>query len=180
MTKMINVVLFTSHSIGFYPEALRKVAKTTPEIKMRTEIFPKYILEQEGVDKPAEEVQEIYDGLEVGESLRIGNRFYNSEMIAVRRFTVAEEMMPSIYIPKEKFKSMLPGDTIWEKGRKFYKDRNNEFVYVYEKSKSTAQLVEVDINRPWTIEEYDGAEYIEYLDYDVIDETYNFCKKKGE
>lgn len=41
------------------------------------------------------------------------------------------------------------------------------------------EIVDVDITRPWCIEEYDGAEYIEYLD-DVIclDKELNFYEKK--
>ena len=41
-------------------------------------------------------------------------------------------------------------------------------------------LEEVDISRPWTILDYDGAEYIQYLDYDIIDAESNYCKLKKE
>ena len=43
---------------------------------------------------------------------------------------------------------------------------------------SSMQIAEVDITRPWTIEEYDGKEYIRYLDVDVIHENINYCKLK--
>lgn len=36
----------------------------------------------------------------------------------------------------------------------------------------------VDISRPWKIEEYDGAEYIQYLDIVTIDKELNYCNYK--
>lgn len=41
-------------------------------------------------------------------------------------------------------------------------------------------LVDVDTSRPWTILDYDGAEYIQYLDFDVVDVESNYCKLKKE
>ena len=41
-------------------------------------------------------------------------------------------------------------------------------------------LVEVDISRPWTILDYDGGEYIQYLDFDIIDAESNYCELKKE
>ena len=43
---------------------------------------------------------------------------------------------------------------------------------------SSMQIAEVDTTRPWTIENYDGKEYIRYLDVDVIHEDINYCKTK--
>ena len=40
------------------------------------------------------------------------------------------------------------------------------------------KIVDVDTSRPWEIQEYDGAEYIQYLDYNVIDKEFNYCKLK--
>jgi hypothetical protein len=37
-------------------------------------------------------------------------------------------------------------------------------------------IAEVDTSRPWTILEYDGSEYIQYLDYKVIHKDLNYCK----
>ena len=45
---------------------------------------------------------------------------------------------------------------------------------------TTLAIVDVDITRPWTIDVYDGSEYIKYLDYDVVDEDINYCKWKEE
>lgn len=42
----------------------------------------------------------------------------------------------------------------------------------------TARIKEIDINRPWTLSEYDGAEGIQYLDFKVIDATINYCRLK--
>lgn len=39
-------------------------------------------------------------------------------------------------------------------------------------------IVDVDTTRPWTIEEYDGAEYIQYLDeHKLVDEELNYYEK---
>ena len=41
------------------------------------------------------------------------------------------------------------------------------------------EIVDVDIMRPWCIGEYDGAEYIEYLDDAIcLDKELNFYEKK--
>ena len=45
---------------------------------------------------------------------------------------------------------------------------------------TTLAIVDVDITRPWTIDSYDGGEYIKYLDYDVVNEDINYCKWKDE
>ena len=45
---------------------------------------------------------------------------------------------------------------------------------------TTLAIVDVDITRPWTINIYDGKEYIQYLDYDVVNEVINYCKWKDE
>ncbi len=62
---------------------------------------------------------------------------------------------------------------------KFYniyctKDEENLTVMDY----CTYCIVDVDITRPWRIDEYDGSEGIQYLDYDVIDKEFNYCRLK--
>ena len=43
---------------------------------------------------------------------------------------------------------------------------------------SSFSIVDVDTTRPWTIKEYDGAEYIEYLDENkLIDKELNYWNK---
>ena len=43
---------------------------------------------------------------------------------------------------------------------------------------SSFSITEVDTTRPWTIKEYDGSEYIEYLDeYEIEDEELNYYEK---
>lgn len=39
-------------------------------------------------------------------------------------------------------------------------------------------IVEVNISRPWTIKDYDGAESISYLDYNVVMPEINYCELK--
>lgn len=39
-------------------------------------------------------------------------------------------------------------------------------------------VVEVDTSRPWYIENYDNAEGIQYVEYEVIDANLNFVKMK--
>ena len=57
---------------------------------------------------------------------------------------------------------------------------NNDYIVWNETIYSTApfSIEDVDTTRPWTIEEYDGAEYIEYLDeHKLADEELNYYKK---
>lgn len=43
---------------------------------------------------------------------------------------------------------------------------------------TTFSIVNVDTTRPWTIEEYDGAEYIQYLDENkLVDKELNYYEK---
>ena len=43
----------------------------------------------------------------------------------------------------------------------------------------TFEIVDVDISRPWCVEEYDGSEYIKYLDdYMCINKELNYFKSK--
>jgi hypothetical protein len=60
-----------------------------------------------------------------------------------------------------------------------YKDRQSYVVYdanLY--GTASFSIVDVDTTRPWTIEEYDGAEYIQYLDENkLIDKELNYYDK---
>lgn len=49
---------------------------------------------------------------------------------------------------------------------------------LYKYNHSLYAIQEVDTSRPWTIASYDGREYIQYLDYDVVDESMNYCELK--
>lgn len=40
------------------------------------------------------------------------------------------------------------------------------------------KVVEVDTSKPWYIGNYDGAESISYLEYDMIDPSLNFIQMK--
>ena len=67
-----------------------------------------------------------------------------------------------------------------ESENKLLKFSNNQFYFYNENSEylHPFSIVEVDSSRPWKIEEYDGAEYIQYLDYVVINEEINYCDYK--
>jgi len=57
--------------------------------------------------------------------------------------------------------------------------RDNTFYFVNYGKRNCFSIVEVDINRKWTISEYDGAEYIEYLDnYILVSEEINYYYKR--
>ena len=40
------------------------------------------------------------------------------------------------------------------------------------------EIVDVDITRPWHIEDYDGYERVQYLDFDILDPQLNYCISK--
>ena len=44
----------------------------------------------------------------------------------------------------------------------------------FKRKNLVCSIVDVDIDRPWCIESYDGSEHIQYLDYAPIDEKMNF------
>ena len=48
--------------------------------------------------------------------------------------------------------------------------------YLFKEDQVTLSIIDVDTSRPWSIEKYDGAEYVQYLDYDIIDKKINFCE----
>ena len=70
------------------------------------------------------------------------------------------------------------GEFILEKGKLISETMHtNEFIYEY--NKGFYYIVEVDTTRPWRITDYDGLEYVQYLDYVVIDKELNYCELKG-
>lgn len=44
------------------------------------------------------------------------------------------------------------------------------------KDTNTFSVVDVDISIPWTIDEYDGAEGIQYLNLKIINKELNYCE----
>ena len=72
----------------------------------------------------------------------------------------------------EKFLKENP-ETIINIGDSKYFIYNKNLKYI-----SSLEIVEVDISRPWTIEEYDGAEYIKYLDYEITNKELNYGRNK--
>ena len=65
-----------------------------------------------------------------------------------------------------------------------YIEKNGEFVdkyrNVYKLANSFYSIEDVDISRPWRVTDYDGSEYVQYLDYVVIDEELNYCELKDD
>lgn len=60
-------------------------------------------------------------------------------------------------------------------------DKSDRVFYYYNTSINILEqftILEVDTSRPWKIENYDGAEYVQYLDYVVINEDINYCDYK--
>ena len=57
-------------------------------------------------------------------------------------------------------------------------DRNFYFKSIYNNTLEPFTIVEVDTSRPWKIENYDGAEYIQYLDYEIKYKDINYCDYK--
>ena len=52
----------------------------------------------------------------------------------------------------------------------------SEKMYLFKSENITISIVEVDPRRKWTILKYDGAEYIQYLDYKIINECSGYCE----
>ena len=65
-----------------------------------------------------------------------------------------------------------------------YIEKNGEFVdryrNVYKLANSFYSIQDVDISRPWRITDYDGSEYIQYLDYNIVDKSLNYCELKDD
>ena len=81
---------------------------------------------------------------------------------------------------KEKFKKCnFPQNRIElvsyveEKGEIVCKSGNG---YYYRIANNYYFVEEVDVTRPWTMLEYDGSEYIQYLDYQIVDDKVMYCK----
>lgn len=59
-------------------------------------------------------------------------------------------------------------------------EENNTY-YVYDEGINCLKCLSienVDTSKPWKISEYDGSEYIQYLDYEIVDKDLNYCKFK--
>ena len=82
-------------------------------------------------------------------------------------------------ITSEVFKKLLEKNTILKINRKQFSSyciKKEKPSYDFDSYK--IYVADVDTTRPWRIDEYDGWEGIQYLDYDVIDEEFNYCSLK--
>lgn len=50
---------------------------------------------------------------------------------------------------------------------------------IYQLANSFYEIKDVDASRPWTICEYDGYEYLQYLDYEIVDKNLNYGRLKA-
>ena len=78
-------------------------------------------------------------------------------------------------LSKTKFPKNRTGDTISyivKYGEYYYKESTGDW---FRLDDELYFIAEVDTSRPWTILEYDGSEYIQYLDYKVVDKDMNYC-----
>jgi hypothetical protein len=57
-----------------------------------------------------------------------------------------------------------------------YYDNECEVSLIGKEDYQYVSVDEVDTSIPWTINEYDGAEYVKYIKYSVIDKELNYCK----
>ncbi len=69
---------------------------------------------------------------------------------------------------------------IMECDNRYLEEGNKAYRFYDSRQTLMVNIIEVDISRPWTICEYDGSEYIQYLDYDIINQKANYCKFKEE
>ncbi len=51
---------------------------------------------------------------------------------------------------------------------------DDRFVFMSDGQSQTITVVEVDTARPWIIANYDGMEYVQYLDYEAEEPDYNY------
>lgn len=49
-------------------------------------------------------------------------------------------------------------------------------LFYFKNENAFCGIMPVDISRPWTIQLYDGSEYIQYLDIKVVDAKVNYCE----
>ena len=55
-------------------------------------------------------------------------------------------------------------------------DKEHKVAFLSRYDYEYLKVIEVDTSIPWTIQEYDGAEYIKTLEYEVIDEELNYIR----
>lgn len=73
-----------------------------------------------------------------------------------------------------------PRENLAEKHKKLRFDEvlrcEDKFYFGVKPYNISCTIVEVDTSKKWTLSEYDGAEYIKYLDYKCISEELNYWK----
>lgn len=75
----------------------------------------------------------------------------------------------------EHIKDVLKYDFVKCEGSLFIKIKNK----YYKNQSDIYKIVDVDTNRPWCLEEYDGSFGVKYLDeYKIVDEKLNYYNKE--
>lgn len=93
------------------------------------------------------------------------------------------EFVEQIAVPLDKTEGLIP-QIFKEKSNTIIKIEDqgtSQDIYIIKSDSdrfSRFAIQEVDTTRPWTIENYDGAEYIQYLDYNIINSDINYCVYK--
>lgn len=72
--------------------------------------------------------------------------------------------------------AVLPSNSNTTDGQvvKYLGPDENSTLYLFP-DRITVTIINVDTSRPWTILSYDGAEYIQYLDYNKELPSMNYC-----
>ncbi|HDR4737038.1 TPA: hypothetical protein QCR36_004092 [Bacillus cereus] len=90
--------------------------------------------------------------------------------------------------PKRDFERLIDkvGIPLWniagrvnEEYVKFVEENAKHGVLEGTESWAYIKIVEVDISRPWTINDYDGQESIKYVDYKFINKHLNYVQFKS-
>lgn len=87
----------------------------------------------------------------------------------------------------DEFKSFIPHNPEWRwKDAIEYLENHPELQVTsydseatyYRLSNRLIKVYDIDISRPWIIANYDGSEYPQYIDYNVVNSNVNLCKFK--
>ncbi|MEX3713510.1 hypothetical protein ABFV99_13995 [Cytobacillus horneckiae] len=63
---------------------------------------------------------------------------------------------------------------------KFIEEHSKDGIHLSKDFYSYLVIREVNTARPWLIDEYDAAEYVQYVDYEIVNPEFNFVKMIGE
>lgn len=117
-------------------------------------------------------------------SYKVQNLLINNKLCFPYNRIISEEKLKEIQLSAKNILDNFPKDDI---NRDCivrlieHCDNLDRIFYFRNYSTNTLEsftIAEVDTSRPWKIENYDGAEYIQYLDYEVKHKDINYCDYK--